>query len=76
MVKDLKLVDQAFNLAKVIIIDNLAESFQFQPMNGIKIKSWYGENEDNELPYYMRILEGKTVSGLLSSCRYGSKKGK
>lgn len=30
------------DLNKVIIIDNLSESFQLQPLNGIKIRDWFG----------------------------------
>ena len=29
-------------MKKMIIIDNLTESFSMQPMNGIKIREWYG----------------------------------
>ncbi len=34
---------------KVIIIDNLYESFYNQPDNGILIANWYSDMEDKEL---------------------------
>ena len=41
---------QRASLMKVVIIDNLAESFQLQPLNGIKIKDWFGNDfNDREL---------------------------
>ena len=33
-----------FDLNRVIIIDNLSESFQLQPLNGIKIRDWFGND--------------------------------
>jgi len=48
-------------LDKVIIIDNLPDNFQKQPMNGIYIKSWYGEEQDFALVYLAPILKRKLI---------------
>ena len=45
------------DLTKVVIIDNLVESFGFQPFNGIFIPSYYGDPEDRELETMMDFLE-------------------
>ncbi len=50
------------NLNKVIIIDNLKESFSLQPENGIKIREWYGNDfVDRELlnliPFLKHVAE-------------------
>jgi len=37
------------DLSKVIIVDNLPENFRLQPDNGIAIKPWYDDHEDNAL---------------------------
>jgi len=29
-------------LSRIVIVDNISESFQLQPNNGIKIRDWYG----------------------------------
>ena len=69
LVKDLKLVTQWLNnhdlLRKTIIIDNLKESFQMQPGNGIKIRDWYGTDfNDKELfnliPYLKQLAKDQT----------------
>lgn len=36
-------------LSRVAIIDNMAESFQLQPRNGIKIIDWTGDLRDQQL---------------------------
>lgn len=51
-VKDLERLGR--NLEKVVIIDNFKKSFIKQPMNGVEITSWIGDENDNEL---MRIAE-------------------
>lgn len=45
------------NLEKVIIVDNLAENFQTQPENGIMIKTWADDPNDNALPELGEILK-------------------
>ena len=44
------------DLSKVIIVDNDAENFQFQPENGIYIKSWYDDPNDIALKQLSKIL--------------------
>lgn len=41
-----------------MIVDNVAESFQMQPDNGIFIKSWYGDINDNALLELLPLLVG------------------
>ncbi|OMJ71386.1 hypothetical protein SteCoe_30396 [Stentor coeruleus] len=45
--KDLSLLGRDLN--KVIIVDNLAENFRFQPKNGICIQTWIGDQMDKKL---------------------------
>lgn len=45
--KDLSLLGRDLN--KVIIVDNLAENFRFQPENGIWIQTWIGDQMDRKL---------------------------
>ena len=42
--KDLSLIGR--DLAKTIIVDNVASNFQNQPENGIEIRSWYDDPDD------------------------------
>ena len=44
------------DLSKVIIIDNLYESFMRQPENGILVNSWYDDMDDQELPTLLSFL--------------------
>mmetsp|Transcript_25117 Transcript_25117/g.17781 ORF Transcript_25117/g.17781 Transcript_25117/m.17781 type:complete len:128 (+) Transcript_25117:1813-2196(+) len=57
-VKDLSRIGR--DLSKVIIVDNIAESFLLQPENGICIKSWYDDPNDialNELgPFLKQVI--------------------
>ncbi|CAD8133053.1 unnamed protein product [Paramecium octaurelia] len=46
-VKDLSRLGR--NLAKCIIIDNIAANYQHQEENGIQIKTWYNYPDDKEL---------------------------
>lgn len=57
-VKDLRLLGR--DIRKTIIIDNLKENFVSTcPNNGIEIKSWYGEDlEDQELKELIPFLKG------------------
>ena len=76
MVKDLELVVNALNwearwnnkthvdISKIIIIDNLVESFQLQPANGIKIRDWYGVDiSDTALMELVPALKDIVKSG-------------
>ncbi|OMJ72196.1 hypothetical protein SteCoe_29430 [Stentor coeruleus] len=44
------------DLDKTIIVDNFSKSFGKQPQNGIEIKSWTGDNDDNELFKLVKAL--------------------
>lgn len=46
-IKDLSRIGRDLN--KTIIVDNVAENFQKQPENGILIKSWYDDPQDDAL---------------------------
>lgn len=54
--KDLRVLGRDLN--KVIIVDNDPKYFENQPMNGIQIKSWFGEKDDDELKKLGGFLEG------------------
>ena len=45
------------DLSRTIIIDNLIESFFNHQENGILVKSWYNDLEDNELLVLMPFLQ-------------------
>ena len=54
-VKDISLIGR--DIDKIIIVDNLPQNFMLQKENGILIKSFYGENkEDNSLFHLLKIL--------------------
>jgi len=42
-------------------VDNLPENFRLQPDNGIAIKSWYDDHEDNALLELAPVLVGKIL---------------
>lgn len=45
------------DLAKVIIIDNIGENFEYtNPDNGLEIVSWYDDLDDKELDRYIPFL--------------------
>lgn len=54
-VKDLSRIGR--DLAKIIIIDNVPENFQYQPDNGIFIKSWYSDPDDEALNELCPLLK-------------------
>ena len=52
------------DLSKTIIVDNLAENFNYTtPTNGIWVESWYDDMEDNVLglliPFLKQIVDSK-----------------
>lgn len=53
-IKDLSKIGR--DLEKMIIVDNVAENFQFQPENGILIKSWFDDLEDVALKELAAVL--------------------
>ena len=44
-------------LKDAIILDNSPLSYLFQPENGMPIKNWYDDKSDQELTYYIPLLE-------------------
>ncbi|KAH0478394.1 MAG: uncharacterized protein KVP18_004362 [Porospora cf. gigantea A] len=61
-VKDLNLVGRP--LHKCLIVDNLQESFCFQPDNGIQIHEFRGDEKDTQLLYLLFWLDLYVQSGL------------
>ena len=53
-VKDLSKLGR--DLKKIIIIDNIAENYIFQPNNGLNILNFEGDENDNELQYLLEDL--------------------
>jgi len=39
------------DLSKIIIIDNVKDNYQLQPENGLNIRSFMGEENDEEFIY-------------------------
>jgi len=50
-------------LERTIIIDNLKENFCWQKENGIHIKTWYSDENDDELEQLIHLLKAIAVSG-------------
>ena len=53
------------DLSKVMIIDNVAENFSLQDDNGIPIKNWYSDPQDQELykmQPFLKSLASKKVA--------------
>ena len=69
LIKDLSLIGR--DLSKTIIVDNIAENFQKQPENGILIKSWYDDPNDDALyelgPLLKIIARKKNMQSLIKS---------
>ncbi|KAJ3386707.1 mitochondrial inner membrane protein required for protein import [Entophlyctis sp. JEL0112] len=59
-VKDLSCLNR--DLGKIIVVDTDPENFQLQPENGIQLKAWKGEDNDDELSKLMKLLEGEIVT--------------
>jgi len=49
------------DLSKTLIVDNLPENFRMQPDNGIAIKAWYDDHEDNALLELAPVLIGEIL---------------
>lgn len=54
LVKDLSWLGRDLN--KILIIDNISENFKLQNENGLHIKTWTGDINDEELKYLLIIL--------------------
>jgi len=55
LIKDLRMLGR--DIKKIIIIDNVAENFQFQPENGIFINSWFNDMNDDSLVKLLPLLK-------------------
>ena len=55
LIKDLTLIGR--DLSKIIIVDNNETCFELNKENGIKISSFYGDNNDNKLFELKNILK-------------------
>jgi CTD small phosphatase-like protein 2 len=55
MVKDLSKLGR--DLDKTIIVDNIAENFLLQKMNGIFVQTWYEDPQDIELKQLIPLLK-------------------
>ena len=53
-VKDISRIGR--DMRKVIIVDNMEQNFRLNKKNGIKIKPFYGEQNDNVLNELSKIL--------------------
>ncbi len=53
-IKDLSKVGR--DLSKTILLDNSPHNFSLQPQNGLFIKSWYGDQNDQELKNLIPFL--------------------
>ena len=54
-VKDLNKLGR--DIERIIIVDNLQDNFKLQPYNGIPIKTWNDDMNDNELNYLCKFLK-------------------
>lgn len=54
-VKDLSILK--VNLKDVILLDNNAVSYEYNPQNGIPITTWLSDRKDNELMNYIDLLK-------------------
>jgi CTD small phosphatase-like protein 2 len=54
-VKDLNKLGR--DIERIIIVDNLQDNFKLQPYNGIPIKTWNDDMNDNELYYLCSFLK-------------------
>lgn len=55
-VKDLSILLNGRSLSDIVIVDNKVESYSSHLENGIPIKSYYGEKEDEMLNVLQRYL--------------------
>jgi TFIIF-interacting CTD phosphatase-like protein len=45
-------------MSSILIVDNNPDNFQYQPENGIYIKSWYNDPNDRALVELAPLLKG------------------
>lgn len=60
LIKDLSRVGRP--LERTIIIDNLKENFMWQKDNGIQIKTWYSDQQDDELQKLIPFLSSLALN--------------
>ena len=51
--KDLLKLGNDFNLKETVIVDNIPENYILQFENGVTIKTWLNDNEDDD--YLLRL---------------------
>lgn len=54
-IKDLRIIDR--DLKNIVIVDDLVQSFGFQIDNGIPIRAFKGDSEDDELVHLAKYLK-------------------
>ena len=54
-VKDLRILNP--DTEKILMVDNAIEAFTYQLSNGILIRSWYGDKQDQELLHLTELLK-------------------
>lgn len=55
LIKDLSVLGR--DLSKVVLIDNLRDSYTLQPANGICCESFFGDQSDEELKHLLPFLQ-------------------
>jgi CTD small phosphatase-like protein 2 len=59
-VKDLRILNR--HLSKVVLVDNAAYSYAYQPLNGVPIIPYYEGKNDYELPALQKYIESLIFS--------------
>ena len=67
--------DIADPLSRIVIIDNISESYQLQPNNGIKIRDWYGtdfvdKHLVNLTAFLLSVAESNVPDLRTEICKY------
>ena len=73
-VKDLKVLGR--DMHRVIIIDNVTESFKHQPENAIYITTWYDDQDDRQLEELIPLLKGIYIYIYIYNFSYCDNEGK
>eukprot|EP00927_Polykrikos_kofoidii_P027969 TRINITY_DN24497_c0_g1_i8.p1 TRINITY_DN24497_c0_g1~~TRINITY_DN24497_c0_g1_i8.p1 ORF type:complete len:690 (+),score=118.34 TRINITY_DN24497_c0_g1_i8:225-2072(+) len=66
--KELELLGRP--LSECILVDNSPISLACNPDNGVLIKSWYGDQKDEELPQLLQVLKDLQCAGPGNVCRF------
>ena len=51
-------------MSRVILVDNSAEAFCFNPENGVLVESWFSDPEDTALLGLLRMLRELKAKGV------------